>query len=748
MRSTHLRQIARRRPLLSDLLIHSRCPHRLPPPLSLSALSAPSSAALLPPLRSQQQCRHIHIPEFMAKARPDRPTKPPGVAKLEALVKHIDDKLGSAPDPANVAGAFAALVLHIHKTSYNSQHTKLLFCAYTWLRSFPDIPELPKELYVNTLNVLMAEDLGFARLLWRDMGRVYTLLGKDAYTYIRMLVKVRQTEEANQVAMTFLPKLNASNIKHIFFLIARGFARENNEAGVLAAMVHLENLGDNKLNAGLFVPVVDLYCQRGDIENARRWFESSKTKGFPPAPVLESVFTACKKHGHDGWGREVLTEVLDRQKNSTETGLDDDTWHAVLKYAASLDADQHTAIKILKLKYQLSGLTYKDKATKTIPPTTAMYDSLISEAIEQGNHDLVKFYLQDMRENGIPELRTTKELELRSYTLRGEIKKAVDMFRDIMITHDTPKEYTAEGPQELIQTMCRCYPTCDLEKLENLYQELRSMKVPLGSATLLALLNVYLEEADFPKVKSLLNLHAGNFTPEERTATSGLLMEFLHRSTVSVEATWDAYLILVRTFPELSIVNREKVMNLFFELDKPLAAVRVLEHMSDTEDRKPNKYVYTAAFTGIGHLAQVDSLYKVHRMLTMDPFVELDTILRNAMMYAYTNSQLLGRAFFIYDEIARSPEGPDHATITLVLNVCARQENGGLLRAQRLWAQFRKMRIPLKDSNVAAYVEALAAHKQHDLAWEVVKRQEAELGFAPGPLTYPTPLLSSHTIHG
>jgi len=305
------------------------------------------------------------------------------------------------------------------------------------------------------------------------------------------------------------------------------------------------------------------------------------------------------------------------------------------------------------------------------------------------------------------------------------------VFESLKFTHDVPKNYTADIPQDLMRVVAEKYPDCDLPRLVTLYKDLVEMKIHLNCATFIAILNVHLEEAAFAGARDLLKREAGFFSAAERECVIQKIIEFAHRESTPNDHAWEAYILLVRAFPDASIKDRGRMMNVFFELGQPAAAVRVLEQMTRTEDRKPSKYEYTAAFVGIGQARSFENMQPVHRLLNMDPYVETDTRLLNALMYAYIRCGMTERAFFVYEEIARSREGPDNDTISHVFDACGRS-NKGVKKVKGLWSRYIRQRVKLTQENVAAYVEALARLECWDEAMKVVAGLEGTLGCKPG----------------
>ena len=155
---------------------------------------------------------------------------------------------------------------------------------------------------------------------------------------------------------------------------------------------------------------------------------------------------------------EIVADVLRYQETAARAPVDVNIWNAIARFTASVDPQHEKAREIVAMLWELSDQKHDNGKPKAAKPTPRLYEVLITVAIEQGNHALVDEYIAEMAAKGVTMYMTTRELELRSLAQRGNIEAAAEVFQDIKITHDTPKEYTGEAPQELLQTMCRCYP--------------------------------------------------------------------------------------------------------------------------------------------------------------------------------------------------------------------------------------------------------------------------------------------------
>ncbi|KAA8898438.1 hypothetical protein FN846DRAFT_209191 [Sphaerosporella brunnea] len=707
MRPRSVRQLSRP-PFLRELL-HSRCAYRLLPALFLS----------LPHQLHQQ--RNISVPRFLARnSTPTRPESPPGFDIFDALVRHLDKKIGPAPSPEAVAYAMAQFVRYCNSQPMRGYQAKRLRRGYEYLRA--QGTRVGTSTLSSALEVLKGggeEQLKLARLLWKDLLETngYKLNKKDLLRYITTLCASKCVDEAVELSRQHVDVAGGGP----WIQVMSAFTKQGNEEGLLEAVEFLRARPEGMAGWLYFYPV-DFYCHCDKLKNALTWFERAMEDGKENVPaVYVVILEACLRTGQLEFGSGPAQKIV---KDGHEEMKKED-WEVVLRFVAAQGGSMEEQQRILDRMQSEPDL-------KTI-------NNLISAAVTQRNHGAVDHYLAQLAQLGLQPDHSTLELKLRSFIYRNDLTAAWSVYEDLKYTQEIPAGYTGLTPQDLLRAMVKDYPNCDLTKAAAIYQDLAELKIRLTPRTLLPLVDAYLQEEAFENVKDLLNKHVGHFSPEERKSVIELLVVHGQRDTTSVEALWNTYMSLIRSFPETSITKREIFMNLFFEQNRPFAAVRILEHMGMTDDRKPTKYQYTAAFVGIGNARNLQCLEKAYRMLNMDPFVEVDTVLRNALMFAFAHCGLFERAFEVYEQIARSQEGPNHATISQVFDICSRITYG-LLRAKKLWAGYRRMGIELTANNVASYVEAISKHGAWDDAWDVVKNMEQDLGFPPDEKVYVTPL--------
>jgi hypothetical protein len=99
-------------------------------------------------------------------------------------------------------------------------------------------------------------------------------------------------------------------------------------------------------------------------------------------------------------------------------------------------------------------------------------------------------------------------------------------------------------------------------------------------------------------------------------------------------------------------------------------------------------------------------------------------------MMAYAACEMPEKSMEIFRQILQSEEGPCHKTITIFFKVCEKHHNGAQ-EAIKMMGKVKKLEITANRPLYSAYMEALAAQCEFDLAVEAINNMEAEIGLPP-----------------
>lgn len=730
-------------------MIYSHCPHRLPPIQLSTVTQFPSTCDTLLSRIPLIQNRSISLPTFFGgiKTRTPRPETPPGIDLLNALIKHLDEQIGPAPIPENVKIAVARFVEYCDGRTMNSEQAELVNRALTHLRGLrrqaleegmegasknPERDASKLLLPIKLLRAIMVvsrgaseEHITLMRLGFDDIvsgHRLRPMIFEISH-YVMACCAAGQLEEAEQLCRTHADYLERHpHCKKVWEDLLMGYAKEGDEPGMLRVLEHIMTLEGSleTLPSRLYSIPVEFYCERNDLKNARMWHCRAMADRFGATlPVYIISLKTCLRTKQFEWGKELLQEIWRRNDEDPAFNMGKDAWNTVILFLAEVGEGLDAVSRL-----------FAEKGGPELDIDTI--NGIMECAIKNENYLVAESYLQALGERGLqPNIRTI-ELRIEMGIKRDNLDDAISAFLDLKFTQDIPRDYTAGIPQRLLLILANRYPDCDVQKLSNMYTDLMDWNVRLYPTVLPSVVNVFLEKRSFADVTIIINRHVGHYSSKRRRKIVALLQDFIARPTTSFSEAWEAYIILARSFPDASVGRRTGIMREFFHFGKPLMAVRVLEHMFATEDQKPNREAYTEAYVGIGKARSIDGLQRAHRQMNIDPFIEPDTNLLNSLMFAYSLCGLINKAFFIYEDIRRSSEGPNHATLSIVLDMCGRLRSGGLARTRQLWGKYKAMGIKFSENNIASYIEALARHEQWDEALDVVKNMEKEHGFLPG----------------
>jgi hypothetical protein len=280
---------------------------------------------------------------------------------------------------------------------------------------------------------------------------------------------------------------------------------------------------------------------------------------------------------------------------------------------------------------------------------------------------------------------------------------------------------------------------CRSEEKDALFQQISTLLDPLfqdnvrlDPKTIAALTHLLLYRHDLEAVSDLLRPRLGNYDDEMRMWVRTALTDYILDMTQADTEVWNVYELLKIAFPETGVPMRTKIMSSFFERQRSDLAVQVFGHMRQAEEfaRRPKPDTYARCFQGLSRTADATNLELVHNMLKLDVEVDLTTRILNGLMMAYTACEMPEKSMDIFRQILQSEQGPTRQTIRIFFKVCERHNNGAQ-EARKMISKVKKLEITLDRPLYSAYMEAVAAQCEFDLATEAINNMEAEVGVLP-----------------
>lgn len=736
MRPYSLRPLAPRG-LLGELLFPGRYPRR-PAHHPLNILgNAPRPPFAVSPA-AQQQCRRFWWHQKQALKEP--PHAAPGINKISDLVHSLNTQEGRPPADSDLVDAFHRLVASWKGGAVLDEHAHGLARTYEYLRGSPRGVRIPLADLRTALQALRGgatvHVTGLARVLFNgivaDGGEQPVL--EDVMAFVRVLCSSGNTAEAVEITRRYEETLGEAGARLAWEKVLQGFAKEGDEETLLQTWELLKTLGVES-TPKRFQPLVKFFCGRGELEKAREWYEQIHEAGLVPTlRTSVDMVAVCVEKGELGFGREIIETVLaggrkvHRGRRLSMSSLTREAWDMVLQWSTLLKTNRKEGVAQTDLLIEEMSKIASLGKTRPAPNIDTM-NGLIQFAIARKDTDTAAHFLSVAMERGYEYNRTTLELQVMHKLLTKDVQGARTVYEELR-REDIPKGYKGLEVKKLLRALCK-EEARDVEQIRRLYLDLNDWAVKLDAPTLKELLEVFLTECDFKAVIELLNRDCHMYTAWDRRKVIHEMGEYIGRSTTSIEAAWDSYQVLYQFFPELSVSQRTDIMRLFFDLGRSDMATIVFHHMRGTPGRRPDRYTYSIALMGVAYSRDLDALRAVHNALKLDQFVELDTLLINSLMAAYNHCGIPVRALHFWEDVKKSREGPDYASISMVLDTCGSMRDGGIDRAKIIWGQLRAMGVRPSMNNYCSYVEVLGRQGDWAGSWKIVREMEELDGVRP-----------------
>ncbi|EED23582.1 mitochondrial respiratory complex I chaperone (Cia84), putative [Talaromyces stipitatus ATCC 10500] len=235
---------------------------------------------------------------------------------------------------------------------------------------------------------------------------------------------------------------------------------------------------------------------------------------------------------------------------------------------------------------------------------------------------------------------------------------------------------------------------------------------------------------DWEALSQLLRPRIGSYSMRnERPLIQNALVDFIRDTEQENEEVWEAYDLLRIAFPEISAERRVEIMDLFFTRGMVEEACQVFGHMrhAPTPAQRPTPEAYITCFLGLARATAWDNTKLIRNMLKVDVDIEITTRVRNSVMLALAACERSEEAMDEFREILRSDEGPSQNTLIIFFRACESAPNG-VAEANKMLTKITALEIPLDRGLYLAYIKALAAQGEHELAIEALEQTENKIG--------------------
>ena len=517
-------------------------------------------------------------------------------------------------------------------------------------------------------------------------------------------------------------KQTSVQVKPFWTPIVKAFAR-NGDYEELENTIRLMQANGLPFDRHIHQILMTAFSKCENMSAIKQWYERPIDGGEPPtAKANTAVIRACIDHKEFEWGQLARNRLLKHDMNKR-------SWDTMLRWAAATGKGVDEIERMMQVMLRKS-----DEAGNDVRPDIETINSLVKDANAKNDPYTAERLLAVAQKWSMPLDAQTYTLQLEYRLAVGDIDGARVAFKELR-AHERPENTDAPIINRFIQRLCEA-PEQNFDETMDLVQDLNERKAAFAPETVAALSILHLKRAEFHDVIDLLRTYAFHYQSDQREVIQQAFTAFIKDPSNTAAAAWDAYTILRDMLSESNIPLRVEFMNEFFNRKRCDMAVHVFGHMrqSSLKEGRPTADTYAQCFRGIAKLRDEELLETVFNMLKLDPLVEPDTELKNALMLAYLRCDDPIQALQFWDDIAFSREGPTYDSICIALEACEVIPAGDQ-RAREIWERLKRQEIEVTKEMCDAYVGALAGQDYFDDAIHIIQGMESDTGTRPDTST-------------
>lgn len=515
-------------------------------------------------------------------------------------------------------------------------------------------------------------------------------------------------------------------IRSVWNTVLVGVARENNSEE-MAKTTELFNNSSVPLTNHKQAELVSIFSQRRELDIAKYWYSQPivlhHLQNDKPAERTKQTYTAllkaCALEGDLAFGQQVVAGLTSNRVPDKEG------WDAIFLWSAALGKGVDEIERMMNVMVRRT-----EEAQAPLHPDVDTINVLVEFAMSKQDPYSAERYIAMGEKRGIMPDEQTYTMQMQYRLSVKDIDGARAAYYNLQGDF-RGSEASVAAVNELIQVLCESKQH-HYDDVMAIVDDLHERKARFAPETVAKLCILHLRRVEIHDAMDLLQVHAYQYSPEQRAVIGKALCEFILDGENSTADAWDAYQILRNTFPETSRDDRIRLLNEFFARNRSDMACHVFFHMRNhtVESHQANRDVYIAAFTGFARCTDAESLELVNNQLKLDFKIEMNTRLRNALMLAHASCGNNKKALEFWKEICESREGPSYNSIAIAFRSCEGMHWGDQ-HARSIWARLKEQDVEMDKKIFVAYLSAIARNFQHDEARALVETVEEEYGYKP-----------------
>lgn len=752
---SHLTRVVFRSIIANEPLLYRGCCYRTSRPRTLTYNGAR-------PLPQVQRRTFLNLFKAQRKLKPLE--IPAGLDKMSE-VAYARVSAIRPPKPKDVAEAFKAFFAQ-RKGAFENFHADRSYEAFKYLLENPqddgepwitwqelDTGVFEKLMFAKEPEVIGKAHLHFGRTVLDEMARMLEVQGKegkvdtletgepidDKYVQakrIRLLSRFGAATEARSIAAekfhydTKAPLKQQVGAMIVWNNVLHGIAKERNLDTMRETTDMLQALSI-PLTVPMQKKLVSFYAEVKDLERVKYWYsqaviDKTGTAVTQPAGITSAILLkACALNGDLSFGQQAVASILQDEMPSK------DSWDAIFLWSAAIGKGPDEVDRMMNVLVRRNDeQRQKNPKIQIKRPDIDTINALVELAMSKEDPYMAERYIALGEKRGILPNEKTYAMQMQYRISVGDLDGARAAYFNLQGDFSGAEQSVAVINQ-LIQVLC-VSKQHHFDELMAMVDDLHERKAAFAPETIAALTLLHLRRGEIHDAMDLLQVHAYQYSPTQRTVIQKVLSEFILDGETSTSDAWDGYQILRNVFVETPRAERIPIMKEFFARKRSDMGCHVFFHMRNhlSDLHRADRDVYVAAFTGYARCADAESLELTHNQLKLDLNVDTDTKLRNALMLAYAATGENNKALQFWREICESKEGPTYNSISIALRSCEGMHWGGE-HAKSIWKRLKEQEVDIDKTIWTAYMSAIARNHLHDEALALIETVEEEYGFTP-----------------
>lgn len=624
---------------------------------------------------------------FQSKARTRRAMVDDQVAGLVAVLKHL---IGE--DGANLG-----------LIGIDLKNMQLA------IRAMPPVCTMA---YVELVEILLE-----ARRQRREAGVVQEEagVGDDILLYVQVLARAGKPLDARTYAMENLRDPRSQQGSECCQSIMKGLIQQGANAAELNATVSLFVPPGTPVRTTFKNDMMVFYATQSDTPQLEQWFHRPVLEGPPQThKTYMCLIMFALKHEKLEWLDAIFKPILERES------FDDATCDALYCWAAAKGKSAS------EVQHMVDVLASRNRLPTRSRPTTRTINMLLQIAFARNDPYTAERFIDLARRLHLPLDGYTHIEQLRYRVAASDLDGAWHAYNAFLSVSASEVPFFKAKPAVaafVAAILAAEHP--NLDRLESILSECegRAMRFPAEALRPLAL--HFLLSNQSLRAIDLFNANLPHLNASDRQLLAESLTTTVLDPATRLRPFWDGYQLLRSHFPSLlSIPARIEIMNACFARQRSDMATLVLLHSNKhpDPDLRPTLPFYAACITGLGRADDAKNLTTVHNLLKLEPRLEADTRVLNALMLAHAGVDEPGRALDFWARIERSDEGPSYASIRILLRAMQAYPFG-FRDGSEVWNRLKALGVQLTGECYREYAGVCLTHAR----WEAFERAVAEM---------------------